>query len=100
MVLSCLTKSGNESCDAILSQVSMKVSILAALVLFGLALPYTARADCAMDTVAGMKRWAALVLEGTVVKIDRVEQDNEAAATLRVQRVQCADSCSGLFHGL
>jgi hypothetical protein len=64
----------------------MTKSILAFFVLVGLAFPSSVHADCSTGTVAGMKRWAALVFEGTVVKIDRLEED-EATATLRVHRV-------------
>jgi hypothetical protein len=65
----------------------MRKSTVAFFVLV-LASPSSVHADCsAGGTVAGMKRWAALVFEGTVVKIDRLEHENEAAATLRVHRV-------------
>lgn len=66
----------------------MKKSTLAFFVLVGLAFPFSVHADClAGGTVAGMKRSAAFVFEGTVERIDRLEHENEAAATLRVHRV-------------
>lgn len=69
-----------------LAQLNMKKSILA-FVLLGLAVPSGVHSECAIGTVAGMKRASAFVFEGTVERIDRLEHENEAAATLRVHRV-------------
>jgi hypothetical protein len=70
------------------AQLNMRKSTVAFFVLVGRAFPSSVHADCsAGGTVAEMKRWAAFVFEGTVVKIDRREHENEAAATLRVDRV-------------
>jgi hypothetical protein len=70
------------------SALNMRKSTLAFFVLLSFTLPSTVHADCSGGgTVKGMKRSAAFVFEGTVERIERLEHENEAAATLRVHRV-------------
>lgn len=70
----------------------MRKSTLACFLLVALAFPSKLHAECSGGgTVAGMKREAALVFEGTVVKVDPREHETEAAATLRVHRVWKGD---------